>query len=185
MRRLDRKNVVIISLVFLAIAQAFFIWAGRRPGGLWNKSWLQPGESLSEVQALTPEGISVSLATGEPTLLLVFSPDCEYCQEVAALWGAWIAAHRKGLEAVAISSALHDYANQYASDQGWGLEVWTLGDEPSDTPGYALTRRAPWVFLLDGEGVIVKEGHGSKIAEIARTAQAQIAHDTQPGIYQP
>jgi hypothetical protein len=73
------------------------------------------------------------------------------------------------LRAIAISSEPIPSANQYALDHGWDAEVWTVAADLLDGIGYTLTRRTPWVFLLDGEGVIVAEGHGSRIAEIARS----------------
>ena len=158
---------MIAFLALLVLAQALFLGFGRRTADPWTGPWLQAGDSLSKVHALGPEGQKVSLATGEPTLLLVFNSDCGYCEAVAPLWKAWTPAPRQGSRAIAISSEPIPSANQYALDHGWDAEVWTVAADLLDGIGYALTRRTPWVFLLDGEGVILAEGHGSRIAEIA------------------
>lgn len=158
---------MIVFLALLAVAQALLLGFEPRTADTWTGSWLQAGGSLSKAHAVGPEGQKVSLATGEPTLLLVFNSDCEYCEAVAPLWKAWTTAPRQGLRAIAISSEPIPSANQYALDHEWNAEVWTVAADLPDGIEFALTRRAPWVFLLDGEGVILAEGNGSRIAEIA------------------
>ena len=167
MRRFDRRDIVIVFLAFLTLAQALFLGFGRRTADPWTGPWLQAGDSLSKVRALGSAGQKVSMATGEPTLLLVFNSDCGYCEDVAPLWKAWTTVPRQGLRAIAISSEPIPSAYQYALGHGWNAEVWTVVADILDVFGYALTRRTPWVFLLDGEGMILAEGHGSRIAEIA------------------
>ncbi len=159
---------MIVFLALLALAQALFLGLRPRTDDPRAVPWLQAGSSLSGVHALGPDGQKVSLATGEPTLLLVFNSGCGYCEAVAPLWRAWTTAPRPGLRAIAISSEPISSANQYALDHGWHAEVWTVAEDLLDGLGYGLTLRTPWVFLLDGEGLILAEGHGSRIAEIAK-----------------
>ncbi len=48
----------------------------------------------------------------------------------------------------------------------WDAEIRTVEAGRLGGWEHALTSRTPWVFVIDEAGVILAEGHGSRIAEL-------------------
>ena len=165
MKRLLSRDTLLLSLALLALAQVLVF------GNRWRNrdgpadSWLHAGDDVSALRFRTPSGRSGSLAAGEPTVLLVFDSQCPHCRAVAPAWKAWIGAAPPGLRVVGVSTEAPETAAAFARDQGWGVEVWRV-EARTGSPEHALTSRTPWVFVLDGEGRILKEGNGSRLAEL-------------------
>ena len=116
----------------------------------------------------------MSTALGEPTVLLVFDSQCAHCLAVAPAWKAWIGNGPPGLRVVGVSTEPLETAGAFAQARGWGVEVWQV-EAPTGSLGHALTSRTPWVFILDGEGRIQEEGHGSRLAELTSGVSAFVA----------
>jgi thiol-disulfide isomerase/thioredoxin len=165
MKRLLSRDTLLFGLALLALAQVLVFGNRWRNRDGPTDSWLHAGDDVSAFQFRTSSGRSVSTADGEPTVLLVFDSQCPHCRAVAPAWEAWIRKAPPDLRVVGVSAEPSDAATAFALEQGWGVEVWQV-EARTGSPAHALTSRTPWVFLLDGEGRIQKEGHGSRLAEL-------------------
>jgi len=85
---------------------------------------------------------------------------------VAPLWAQWIRDWGDRSQVVALSVSLPESAEAFARLHGWEAEVVTLPPETLPPQIRSLTRRTPWVFVLDEGGRVVAEGHGARIAEL-------------------
>jgi hypothetical protein len=99
-------------------------------------------------------------------VLLVFDPGCGPCATVAPVWAQWIRDWGDRSQVLALSASLPESAEAFARLHGWEAEVVALPPETLRPQIRALTRRTPWVFVLDEGGRVVAEGHGALIAEL-------------------
>ena len=160
-----KKNRTIVLLVALVIAQ-FVVWAvidsrspDRPPG-------LVVGDDVSSVVTLGADGTERPLTAEGPSLLLVFHSECGHCRRVAPDWRRWIEEHGTELRVIAISKEEREPAVAYAREHGWEVEVRTVEVGLLGGREHALTARTPWLFALDGAGIVIGEGHGSRIDEL-------------------
>jgi thiol-disulfide isomerase/thioredoxin len=173
MRLLTGKDKVVFWLGVLAFLQlavlASCLSSFHPPAAAWPK----PGDTLEFTQAAG----GGSHTPARTTVLLVFHSRCGHCLETAPIWAEWSSEPHPNFRVMGISSEPHDSARAYAAEQGWSFEIG-----PPETwvdPGVAagLVRRTPWVFVVDESGVILAEGHGSRIGELIqgmdRTAGAE------------
>lgn len=166
--RTRREGVVVAALALLAAAQAAVIGdrllAGRaRPDGI------VAGDDLSEVRLRRADGSPVGLGGGRTTLLLVYDPDCAHSDRVAAGWREWLERGRHGASRVlALHAGSRSPAVAYAVGRGWPVEVVSVGSRVDGSGVHPLTRRTPWVFAIDGAGVVVASGHGRELPQVAR-----------------
>lgn len=124
------------------------------------------GDDVSELVLRDSGGATIDLGAPYETLLLVFDPDCAHFARVADAWGAWLAGQdSRRSRTYAVSSGPLPEAVRYARDMRWDARVGSV-----DAPGgeHPLTRRTPWVFAVGADGRVVAEGHGSRLAEVAR-----------------
>ena len=165
------------TLALLAVAQAAVL-GNRVLGGGGPEDEITVGDDLSAVSLLRADGSPAGLADGRGTLLLVFDPDCPHSREVAAMWRDWLSVGDPGRGRVlALSPAAPASANGYAREQRWRVEVVSIAGATDGNGVHALTRRAPWVFALDGDGRVLASGHGRKLAEVAR----ELDYETRDG----
>jgi hypothetical protein len=165
MKRFLSKDTLLLGLALLALAQVLVFGNRWRNRDEPADSWLHVGDDVSALRFRTPSGRPGSLAGGEPTVLLIFDSQCPHCREVAPAWKDWIGEAPRGLRVVGVSTEPPETAEAFTREQGWGVEVWRV-EARTGSPEHALTSRTPWVFVLDGEGRILKEGHGSRLAEL-------------------
>jgi len=174
MRRFLKRDWILIGLVLLAVGQAVVLSFGEDVGLTAGTPWFTVGDTLADLQLLDSQGGTASLAGGTPTLLLVFHSDCGHCREVAPLWRAWTGTTWGNVRVVAISSEEPVTAQAYAAEKEWNTEVWTVAASRLGGPGHTLTSRTPWVFVLDPAGVVLAEGHGRGIAELAAILDGEL-----------
>ena len=125
------------------------------------------GDDVSELVVRDSGGATIELGAPYETLLLVFDPDCAHSARVAETWASWLARQDSGrLRTYAVSSGPLPAAVRYARDMRWNVRVGSVGASGGEHP---LTRRTPWVFSIGTDGRVVAEGHGSRLAEVART----------------
>jgi thiol-disulfide isomerase/thioredoxin len=165
MKRLLSRDTLLFGLALLALGQLLVFGHRWRNRDGPADSWLHAGDDVSTLQFRTPSGRSVSTAGGGTMVLLIFDSQCPHCRAVAPAWQAWIEEVPPGLRVVGVSTEPPETAQAFAQEQGWGVEVWQV-EARTGSPEHALTSRTPWVFLLDGQGRILKEGHGSRLAEL-------------------
>ncbi len=167
MRRFVKRDWVLLGLVLLAVIQAVVLSFKADFGLTADTPWFTVGDTLSHLQPLDSDGQTASLAGGTPMLVLVFHSECGHCQEVAPLWRAWTGTTWGDVRVVAVSSEEPATAQAYAAEQDWNTEVWTVEASRLGEASHTLTSRTPWVFVLDPSGVILAEGQGARIAELA------------------
>ncbi len=166
MKKARLKDGAVLGLSLLAVAQlaalGFRQAQGRQPVG----GGLGVGDDVSEVLSRDESDRPVPLATGRPTLLLVFHSECGHCARVAPVWQDWLEDHRRDVRALAVSSESLESARAYVAEHHWGTEIRTVSAAQLGGAGHALTSRTPWLFVIDTAGVILAEGHGSRIVEL-------------------
>ncbi len=68
-------------------------------------------------------------------------------------------------------------AEAYVTRHGWEVDLWTVDSKRRGGAAHALTGRTPWLFLIDGDGVILAEGHGERIDELVASALGWTVHE--------
>ena len=128
------------------------------------------GDDLSSLVIKDSGGERIELAAGYETLLLVFDPDCPHTTRVAEDWASWLAqeeaaAHRT----IAVSSGAPATVGRYVRDKRWNVRAGTVEPADDGKGDHVLLKRTPWVFVVGGDGAVVAEGHGIRLAEVAQT----------------
>ena len=167
-RIVRREGIVVAVLALLAATQAAVI-GKRLLDDHGRHDEIEVGDDLSEVSLRRADGSLVGLGGGRTTLLLVYDPDCAHSDRVAARWREWL--ERGGYGAIQVF-ALHvgsrSLAEAYSVRQRWPIEVVSVGSGIDGSGARALTRRTPWVFAIDEDGLVVASGHGRKLTQVAR-----------------
>jgi hypothetical protein len=179
MKRAVADRLIILLLVALALIQIGVLWYRGR-GDSPPPSFVQVGDDLSGVSTFDSQGRERFLDSGESTILLVFRSDCVPCGTVASTWRHWLQTHGSAYRTVALSAEAPEPAREFASAHGLDVEVRTVEAVRFGGREHALTSRTPWVFVLDGSGVVLAEGHGSRIAEVAVSAEMALANGGGP-----
>ena len=174
MNSLKRTDVLLVGLALLAIFQLSVLASRKGPWAGSSVSWLQVGDSVTMIRSFDSHGEQAPLANGEPTVLLVFRSDCGHCQAVASLWRDWIGESGQGLGVVAVTSDPLERATAFVSQHSLGVEVLTVDEGLRGGPSHPLTARTPWVFFLDGAGVVLTHGHGAQIGDIGAALEGRI-----------
>jgi hypothetical protein len=132
-----------------------------------DQNWVTAGESLRGLTGWDEEGHAVALGSGHSKVLLVTSTECPHTAAVEGAWTRWIQKSLGEQEAVFLSMEGKEIPAPFlelASDRR-GVSTLTLN--ASSTLARRVSRRTPWVFFLDAEGVVLAEGHGAQIQELA------------------
>ena len=120
-------------------------WLRRRLGqvailsaAMWDAdSRAEPipvGYDLSSVSVKHPDGTPAELGAGQPTLLLVFDPDCAHTRRVAPAWSSWLAGtEAERYRVLAISLGPLADAIDFANEHHWPVEVLSL-EHPAGEP---------------------------------------------------
>ena len=159
------KGAVLTFLSVLAVVQVVAL-ERRTPRPDPLDPPVAVGDDVSELVVTDSGGATIELGAPHETLLLVFDPDCAHSARVADAWAAWLAGRDSGRpRTYAVSSGPLPEAVRYAREMRWDVRVGSV-----DAPGgeHPLTRRTPWVFAVGADGRVVAEGHGSRLAEVAR-----------------
>ena len=160
------KCAVLALLSMLAVGQVVALERRTR-----ERDTLAPrisvGHDVSNLVVRDSDGAVIELGAPYETLLLVFDPNCVHTARVAEAWASWLARQDSGrLRTYAVSSGPLPAAVRYAREMDWHVRVGAVDPAGAEHP---LTRRTPWVFSVGTDGRVVAEGHGSRLAEVART----------------
>lgn len=160
------KGVVLTLLSMLAVGQVVAL--ERRS---LERDTLAPrvtvGHDVSNLVVKDSDGAAIELGAPYETLLLVFDPNCVHTARVAETWASWLSRQDSGsLRTYAVSSGPLPAAVRYAREAEWNVPVGSVDPVGGEHP---LARRTPWVFAVGTDGRVVAEGHGSRLAEVART----------------
>ena len=175
----QRGRILMATLALLAVAQTAAI--GRRfLDGVAREAEIAAGHDLSALSLLRADGTLAGLGDGRRTLLLVLDPDCTHSRREADDWREWLGATRHdGVQVLAISAGSPSSATAYAREQQWPVEVVSIARAMGQSSVHPLTRRAPWVFAVGGDGRVLASGHGRKLAELADALPSALAADTR------
>ena len=167
-RIVRREGIVVAMLALLATAQAAVI-GKRMLDDHTRHDEIKAGDDLSEVSLRRADSSLVGLGGGRTTLLLVYDPECAHSDRVAAGWREWLEREDYGANQVfALHVGARSLAEAYSRGQRWPIEV-VSGESSVDGSGeQALTRRTPWIFAIDEDGLVVASGHGRKLPQVAR-----------------
>lgn len=132
--------------------------------------WLEVGADVSGIRVRGTGGEPVPLSMGGPRVVLVFHPECGHCAAVAPEWKSWLEEEGKGWDVLAVTSEPVETGRALAARNGWAVDVATVEADSRSDVGRSLTRRTPWVFVVDPGGVLVAEGHGSRLREVVAAA---------------
>ena len=157
-----------ISLALLAVFQTVRIVSGRSEAAF--RDLVAVGDDLSAMSLQYGDGRVTPLDPHHPMLLLVFDPDCVHTHRVASVWSSWLAsgeAERLAVLAIAPAPVL-PAATEYAAKQRWRVAVAAATGSEEQPGAHPVTGRTPWVVAVDADGRVVREAHGSKLAEVVR-----------------
>ena len=161
-----RHLAMVLGLAILAIAQVVVLAARARALGP-APDFLTGGDDVSMLSFRLVDGAAVRLGDGRRTLLLAFDPECPHTRRVAPGWTDWLSTMDSGdMRILAIAPGPPGAAAAFAREMGWLVPVGTP-DGLDDETVQMVAGRVPWVIAVDGEGVVVGEGHGSRLAEVA------------------
>ncbi|MYG82153.1 MAG: hypothetical protein F4187_10540 [Gemmatimonadetes bacterium] len=159
---------MVLGLTVIAITQLVVLGARARALGP-VPDFLTDGDDISTLSLRRVDGTVVRLGDGRRTLLLVFDPECPHTRLVAPAWAVWLSAvDTDDLRILAAAPGSPGPAEAYGREMGWRVPVATLEGLDEDT-AELVAGRVPWVIAVDEEGVVVSEGHGSKVSEVAGT----------------
>ncbi len=162
----SRKGAVVTLLSAVAVGQMVALERRERQPDPLDPP-VSIGHDVSELVVADSGGATIALGGQDETLLLVFDPDCVHSARVAETWAAWLAEQDSGRHRTyAVSSGPLPAAVRYAREKGWNVRVGALAPSGGQHP---LTMRTPWVFAVAADGRVVAEGHGSRLAEVARS----------------
>ncbi len=168
MALINRATGSVLGLAGLALIQGWALFGGGVGRGAGaNPPWLEKGDTLGDAQIVTAALEPMGLETGSPLLLLVFHPECGHCRDAVPMWRDWIRDFQPNVTIAAVTAGSPEAGTRFLSSFDWHPEVWTVEPEAGPAVHRLLTIRTPWVFLLDEDGVILAEGHGRLIKDLA------------------
>lgn len=165
-------NWALWGLVLLAAVQVALVVTRSRapePGIAVPPPFLAVGDSPGEASvtdALDEVKALVDGAESMHTLVLAFHSECAHCATVAPAWAEWLRDREVGVRVVGVSREPVETSAAYAAENGWDLDVVRVSED-FQTLGGRLVMRTPWLFVLDPDGTIVYEGHGSRLDELS------------------
>ena len=167
-----KKNAVIVGLIVLAIAQlVVFGYRSVNAGPIGRRVGV--GDDVAGLTVVDATGAERALATGATTILLIFHSECGFCATVAPDWRAWLDEHRSEEAVLAVSKEPIAAAAAYVGEHGWNVDVASLEVGMLGGQAHSLISRTPWIFILDADGVVLAEGHGDQLAELAGALRSE------------
>lgn len=165
--------IVIHGLAVLAILQIMMLTLARA-GPATGGPVVESGYDFGAVEVVGADSIVGTLATGQPTLVLVFHSACAYCAVVAPEWAEWLRKRTPVIGVLAVSREPHAAALGYARSHGWNVDVRSVLIPPIGGSARALIRLTPWIYALDAEGTVVAAGHGSELERVAADLRSRV-----------
>lgn len=164
-----RASTVGASALFaLCVAQGALLISDReRRQEKGGSQALRAGDTV-ELTGIPDGSKSGKRLSGEDGFVfLVFDPECVHCRAVIPLWREWARRRESTLRISAVTSASEETASAFLREFDWKPQIWAGEGGQISAPPLPLTRRTPWVFVLDANGIVVAEGHGRWIESLA------------------
>lgn len=188
-----RFGVVCACLITVAVAQVGQIAherlraRQRLADGAAPVRMIAVGEAVGQLKGKAVDGHDTTRTIRTPdgawTVLLAFKSSCPFCEDVAPLWREWLARHAKVRVVAVTRDPLRD-AVEYRDRHGWQVDLLSVAGAPRESIEGRVVVRTPWIFLLDGAGIVRFTGHGERLAAVDSMllASRQVAalHAGQP-----
>lgn len=128
--------------------------------------WLVVGDTLEGLTARA----GLFPAPDRKTVILAFNSGCGPCQRVAPVWATWAEGELEGIDLLGVSDEPIESARAFAERHGWPAKLQVMAANDRKELPERLVKRTPWVFVLDGSGRVVAEGHGTQVADLVAGA---------------
>lgn len=165
---------LIAALALPAILQASLLLK-RVEFGRPDSVQLTIGDRMPPIVGLDETGNPVRIGWEDNTItvLLAFHRACPFCDEVAPAWRDWLATEHRSRMILMSDDRPRD-ALDYRDTNQWSGTLITLAPQsPTDLAAW-LTRRTPWIYIVDSAGRLLYEGHGANLG--AATAVLERAY---------
>jgi hypothetical protein len=169
-----RQGFVLLGLALLAVVQvgAILVIAHRvRHPPIVRPPDLAIGDGVPAIRGRDSLAAITTLPLRRNgrswTVLLAFSPACSWCDSVAPRWKRWTETADGRVAVVGIASGDPSAALRYARAHGWKIgELIVVDSALTGVLGLQLTRKTPWLFLIDKRGVLRYSGHGNEVGTV-------------------
>lgn len=162
-----RRTIVATALLLIALVVQGGILAshlGRRDDEAPYRT-VEIGQHMPLITGLRPDGELDTVRIGETALpgmmLLAFSVTCVYCRELAPYWKQWLAEHPT-TAVVALTLDPPRRASEWLLEQQLAVAFLSVSPTPVTDLSQVIAR-TPWYFVLDRNGILVAQGHGSQL----------------------
>lgn len=161
------QRAILTALLALAVLQVGLLHRRAALAAEGGGS-LAVGSDLSMVTVRSAQGVGTLLpGPGKSaTVVLSFSSACPHCGTVAPAWGTWLKHERSSIRVLAVSAEALDVAMRYAADNDWFVEVASTESSAKEAAVRQITRRTPWLFVVDPAGKVTFEAHGKQLAAL-------------------
>lgn len=128
--------------------------------------------------------LPLARSDGSYTAIFGFHSECAWCNAVAAEWRALFADPYPGVVYLAVSREPIEPATAYALAHEWSVPVASVQRAVS---GFGVetnfVARTPWIFLFDGDGVLVTAVNGAEYPVVREILGSRPALATnRPGV---
>lgn len=166
------KRVVGALLACLALAQVGVLWRQVSVRSFPSSSpavILAPGDTVRSLRVQFENGrrgrYRLDVPDHQWTVVLSFRSDCAPSRLAAPLWRQWLTSP-KPLRVVAVTRDSLPTALAYRGREGWPVQLLSVHGARRGSREHSLVTRTPWLFLIDPDGVVRYQGHGSTLAAL-------------------
>lgn len=165
MKRRSASDLFLVGLATIALVQAGMLVVSAGAPAITPGTRPTVGDVVGALAAAPAVGQPVAFASqsSEPTLLMVFHSECGHCKRVAPAWRDWLERDHDGLRILAVTTEPAEVGVAYAREHGWRVTAASVSIGELGSTAHGLMSRTPWLFLLDGDGVIRFEAQGANL----------------------
>lgn len=158
MSRKLAPNLAVVAIVLLAAMDVALLLQNRKlkQDLALRQRHLKSGATVPPLRGIDLEGKLEELTFGSDpreTLMLVFSPQCGWCQRNMPNWKALVGGIEKRKYRVVAVSSRRDGAAEYARTHRWTEFPVFVEPDPRDAAAYHL-EATPQTLLIDSRGVV-------------------------------
>lgn len=158
----------LIAILLLAAAAQAGVLYSRLSSQESGYERIKIGEVVPPLEVVASDrgGESIRWSTARLTILLVFHPECGFCERVAPAWRDWINQASVRGRVLLITADSPSAASHFATRHDWNADLYTLPPGRLDAVAGWLSRRSPWIYVVANDRTLIYEGHGAKLAEL-------------------
>ena len=158
---------LIAILLLAAAAQAGVLFSRLSPPKNGYER-IEIGQVVPPLKAVAPDGREESIrwSAARLSILLVFHPECGFCEQVAPAWRDWTNQAPVRGRVLLITADSPSAASDFATEHGWNAGPYTLPPGQLDGVAAWVSRRSPWIYVVGNDRRLVYEGHGAKLSDL-------------------